>query len=84
MDSATIIGLTAGTLTTASFLPQVFKIWKSRSTKDISLGMFVSLCLGIGLWIVYGVLIRSIPVIITNGITLVLGSIILGLKLKYK
>ncbi len=52
MDFVNAIGLTAGALTTAAFLPQVVKTWKTRSTKDISLGMFLVLCSGIALWLV--------------------------------
>ncbi|MBI5639246.1 MAG: SemiSWEET transporter [Nitrospirae bacterium] len=83
MDSITMLGLAAGALTTASFLPQVIKTWRTRSTKDISLGMFVAFCAGICLWAVYGFLIHSLPVIITNVITFILASIILALKIRH-
>lgn len=84
MNSITLIGLLAGTLTTLSFLPQAIKTWKTQSTKDISLGMFLSFCSGVLLWVIYGFLIRDIPVICTNLVTLFLASTILWLKLKYK
>jgi MtN3 and saliva related transmembrane protein len=79
----TVVGLLAGTLTTISFLPQVLKTWKSKSAKDISLGMFLTFCAGVFLWIVYGVAVRDIPVIFTNVATFVLASTVLWLKLKY-
>jgi MtN3 and saliva related transmembrane protein len=84
MENTTIIGLMAGTLTTISFLPQVIKTWKSKSTKDISTGMFVTFCLGILLWVFYGIAINSLPVIITNVVTFMLAFVILVLKLKYR
>lgn len=84
VDSITAIGLTAGTLTTISFLPQVIKTWKSKSAKDISLAMFSTFCVGLFLWIVYGILEKDIPVIFTNTFTLVLAGTILYFKLTYK
>jgi MtN3 and saliva related transmembrane protein len=84
MDSIDLLGLVAGTLTTISFLPQVIKIWTSKSAKDISLTMFLLFSAGIFLWLIYGVFISSLPVILSNAITLVLASIILLFKFKYK
>ena len=82
--NVTIIGLLAGTLTTIAFLPQVIKTWKTKSTKDISLGMFLTFCTGVLLWIIYGILVKDIPVVIANIATLSLASTILWFKLKYK
>ena len=84
MNSIAMLGYVAGTLTTAAFLPQVIQTWKTKSTKDISLGMFVSFCTGVFLWLVYGFLIESSPVIFTNLATLLLAMIILSLKIRYK
>lgn len=84
LDHITLIGLAAGTLTTSAFIPQVIRTWKTRSTRDISLGMFIAFCAGIALWTTYGFMIESVPVIITNSVTFVLASIILGLKIRYK
>ncbi len=84
MDIITLLGLLAGTLTTISFVPQVIKTWKSQSAKDISLGMFVTFCAGIVLWLVYGILIQDVPVILTNAVTFILSSTILWMKLKYE
>ncbi|MHB8550610.1 MAG: SemiSWEET transporter, partial [Acidiferrobacterales bacterium] len=72
MEFANVFGFLAGTLTTIAFLPQAIKIWKTKSTKDISLGMFTLFVTGVFLWIVYGVGIGSVPVIIANTVTLVL------------
>ena len=84
MDSISWIGLLAGTLTTISFFPQMLKTWKTRSTKDISLVMFLLFCGGVLLWIVYGLFLGDIPVIMTNVATFILAFPILVLKLKYK
>jgi len=84
MDSITVLGLIGGTFTTASFFPQVLKTLKTRSTKDVSTGMFVLLSVGIGFWIAYGVKIDSVPVIVANSISLVLTLAMLGMKALYK
>ena len=67
-----------------AFLPQVIKIWRSKSTKDVSLGMLVMLCVGVFLWLVYGIYINALPVILANLETFVLALIILVLKIKYQ
>lgn len=84
MEMITLLGLTAGTLTTLSFIPQVIKIWKSKSAHDISFGMFIMFSLGILLWVIYGVLIESPPLVIANAVTLVLAIAILLLKRHYR
>lgn len=84
MDKITILGLLAGALTTTSFIPQVVKAWRSRSTKDVSLWMFLLLTIGVMMWVAYGFFIGSLPVIMTNVVTLVLVVILLVLKIKYK
>jgi MtN3 and saliva related transmembrane protein len=73
MNSITsTIGFIAAILTTVSFVPQVLKVWRTRSAKDISLGMYSLFTLGIATWLVYGVLIDSWPVILANLVTLIL------------
>jgi MtN3 and saliva related transmembrane protein len=84
LDIVTLIGLIAGTLATISFVPQVIKVWKTKSTRDISLGMFVLFCTGVFLWLVYGLMINSLPVILANAVTFILASVILYFKIKYK
>lgn len=78
-----IIGLLAGFCTTVSFLPQVAKTWRTRSTADISLGMFLVFTLGCCLWLMYGILMRDVAIILPNVVTIVLSTIILGCKLRY-
>ncbi len=79
----TLIGLAAAFCTTVAFLPQVIKTWRTRSTKDISLAMFLVFTTGIFLWLVYGLIIRDVPLIAANGITFVLSGTILYFKLRH-
>jgi MtN3 and saliva related transmembrane protein len=84
MDAVTTtLGLLAGTLTTIAFLPQVIKTWTSRSAKDLSLGMLGAFSAGVLLWLIYGFLIDSLPIILANAVTLILACANLVLKLKY-
>jgi len=84
MDAIQFVGLAAGMLTTIAFLPQVIKTWKSRSAKDLSLGMFSMFCVGVALWLAYGLLVWDIPVIAANLLTLMLASTLLFFKLRFK
>jgi MtN3 and saliva related transmembrane protein len=84
MDWVMVMGLVAGTLTTIAFVPQLLKTWKSRSAEDVSLGMLITFCTGVFLWLLYGLFIRSLPVILANVVTLLLAGTILVLKLKYR
>ncbi len=77
------VGYAAAVLTTLSFLPQVIKTWKTGSTRDISLGMFATFCLGVSLWAVYGFMIGSWPVILANISVLALAGTILVLKIRH-
>ena len=83
MDLTTAIGLAAGLLTTLSLVPQVTKIWKTRSAKDVSRKMFIAFCLGVALWLVYGVAKGDVPMMIWNSISLVLALSILAMKLRF-
>jgi MtN3 and saliva related transmembrane protein len=77
------IGLLAGLLTTIAFVPQVLKIYRTKSGRDISARMFTMFSIGILLWLYYGVLLQSIPIILANAVTLVLTLAILALKIRY-
>jgi MtN3 and saliva related transmembrane protein len=83
MELATVLGTVAGVLTTAAFVPQVVKTWRTRSARDISGVMFVAFSVGVALWIVYGVLVRAAPVVVANGVTLVLALAILVMKIRF-
>lgn len=83
MEIITALGLFAGTLTTVSFVPQVLKTWKFKETRDISLLMYIIFFTGILLWFSYGILIKNTPIIVANGVSLVLVFIVLVLKIRY-
>lgn len=76
------IGLVAATMTTLAFLPQVMQTWRSGSTAGLNLPMLVVLTSGIALWLFYGLALGQLPVILANGATLVLVSVLLALKLR--
>ncbi len=82
MDNLDALGFLAGTLTTIAFLPQVARTWRTRRTDDISLAMLVMFSIGVGLWIIYGVLMKSLPMIMANTATLILVFFILGIKIQ--
>lgn len=84
MNFVTILGLSAGTITTIAFLPQVIKVWKTKSAKDVSFVMLITFCIGVFLWLVYGILRQDVAVITANVVTLILNLIIVWLKIKYK
>ena len=84
IDTVTIIGLIAAAFTTISLFPQVLKVWKTKSTRDISTGMFSLFCGGVFLWFVYGVFINDLPIIIANSLAFIQALIILIFKIKYK
>jgi MtN3 and saliva related transmembrane protein len=83
MESTTLIGLAAGFLTTIAFVPQVTKIWKSKSAKDVSLPTFVAFAIGVALWIAYGIMKQEPPIVLWNGVTLLLAIAILWMKVKF-
>ncbi len=76
-----LVGFIAAACTTIAFAPQLIKAWRTRSTEDISLGMYLILTFGILMWLIYGVLLGDAPLVIANGITLALASGILLLKI---
>ncbi len=77
------IGGIAATLTTCSFIPQVWRVWQTKHTKDISLHMYALFTLGVTLWLAYGILLGAWPIIVANGITLLLAGTVLVLKLRF-
>lgn len=79
-----IIGIIAGMLTTIAFVPQVLKTWRSKSAKDLSLGMFSMFCAGVVLWLVYGISTKDLPIILANSFTLMLSLTLLYFKFSFK
>ncbi|HEY9299421.1 MAG TPA: SemiSWEET transporter [Phormidium sp.] len=84
MKSIDILGFIAATLTSIAFLPQLVKTWKTKSAGDVSFGMLFTFCTGVFLWLLYGILIQSWPVIAANFLTLIFNVVILSLKIRYK
>ena len=84
MNPITILGLIAAAFTTLSFLPQAIKAIKTKNTKDLSLVMYSIFTIGVLLWLIYGVLVKDLPIIVSNAITFVLAVVILIMKIKYK
>lgn len=78
-----LIGYAATTLSIVSFLPQVAKSWKTKSTKDVSLPMYLIFTVSQALWLTYGILILSWPLIVANAIIFILSLSVLLLKLRY-
>ncbi|PKO52751.1 MAG: hypothetical protein CVU26_06040 [Betaproteobacteria bacterium HGW-Betaproteobacteria-2] len=79
---ANLIGFLAATLTTIAFIPQVIKVWRTRSTRDVSIGMYTLFTAGVALWFCYGLMIGSWPVIMANVVTLVLAGLVLIMKIR--
>ena len=78
-----IVGILAGVLCTVSFLPQAIKIFKTKRAGDLSLITFVALCFGILLCLIYGIMIKELPIILANAAMLVLALLIVVMKIKY-
>lgn len=83
MIPADAIGIVAGVLTTLAFVPQVIRVWRTRSARDLSLASFAIFTAGVALWLLYGVAIDALPVIVANAATLVLAAAILVMKLAF-
>lgn len=81
--SPDLIGYGAAILTTAAFVPQALKSWSSRDLSGVSLSMYSLFTLGVALWLLYGILLKSWPIILANLITLILASVVLMLKISH-
>ena len=82
MTVADWTGNSAAALTTIAFIPQVWKVWRTSRTAGISLGMYTLFTAGVALWLAYGVMLDSWPIIVANSITLLLAGIVLVIKIK--
>lgn len=76
-------GFAAAALTTFSFIPQAIMTIRTRDTRGISLGMYTMFTLGVALWLVYGIMLGSWPMILANTVTLALAGTVFALKLRY-
>src|SRR5271157_6405059 len=84
MSLISLVGFAAGTLCTLAYLPQALHSFRTKSVRDISLTMLVSLNVGLLLWVAYGFLIRSLPIILPNAITFLLAFPLLIMKVRYR
>lgn len=81
--SPDLIGSVAAVLTTVSFVPQVWKTWRSRDVSGISLLMYAVFTTGVGLWLIYGLLLGAWPLILANAVTFTLALLILSMRIRY-
>ncbi len=84
LDLHNLVGYAAAILTTVAFVPQVLKSWKTRDLSGILLPMYSFFTMGVIMWLVYGAMLGSWPIIIANAITMVLASVVLALKVIHR
>lgn len=84
MQLLDIIGILGGITTTISYVPQIIKIYKTKSADDVSYGMYFLLYVGLGFWFTYGLMINATHMVIANLITVGFMTIIMYMKYKYK
>ena len=78
------IGILAGTLTTLAFVPQVIRVWRLKSAKDLSIWWLIIFCTGVSTWLIYGFMINDLPVILANAATMFLLILIIIAKIIYQ
>jgi len=83
MDMTQVIGIFAGICTSSSMLPQLIKTIKEKKADEISKLMLIALMTGVATWIIYGILRKDLPIIITNAFSLLLNTIMIVLRIKY-
>ena len=84
MQLIQILGLAAGTITSITFVPQVIKIWQTRSAKDLSIAMLMLLLLGVAMWLAYGIIVGDIAIIYTNSMVMAMGLLMVYFKFRFK
>jgi MtN3 and saliva related transmembrane protein len=84
MRLTTLLGFVAGMLTTVSFVPQVFRAWRTKSCHDLSWGMLITFSAGVVLWLAYGIRLWAMPIILANAVTLALLVTIGAMKVHYR
>ena len=84
MDWTEVIGLTASALSSLTFIPQVYRAWKTKSVNDLSLAMIFFIFFSTILWLIYGFGRGALPVIICNGVILVLSIALIYFKFSFK
>jgi MtN3 and saliva related transmembrane protein len=84
MDVTDFIGYLAAFLTTFAFVPQALHSWKTRDLSGVSLSMYSIFGAGVAAWLVYGLLIKSWPIVAANAVTFILACMVLWLKIKHR
>lgn len=84
LSAADLIGTAAALCSMASFTPQIVKIWRERDASSVSLRMYVVTVTGFSLWVAYGAMTGSWPIVGSNVVCLILSAIILGLKWRFR
>lgn len=84
MDLRDLVGYVAAVLTTMAFVPQALKSWQTRDLSGVSLPMYSLFTAGVALWLLYGVMLSSWPIVIANIITLTLAGLVLVLKMMHR
>ena len=84
MNTVDVLGLLAGSLTTVAFVPQVLRVWRTRSTSDISMPMYAVFTSGTMTWLLYGLALGALPVILANVITTGLAASVIVMKLRFE
>lgn len=83
MTAIDLLGMTAGCISSVTFLPQVIKTWKTKSAADVSLLMFTFATISVIMWLVYGVILQNVPIIFTNSMVLFFSLVMLYFKFRY-
>jgi MtN3 and saliva related transmembrane protein len=83
MQASDLLGWLAATLTTAAFVPQAWRTYRTRDVSGISLRMYGMITLGVALWLAYGIVLQEAPMIVANSLGLLLACAVLVMKLRY-
>ena len=83
MQVSDMLGYAAATLTTASFVPQAWRTFRTKDVSGISLKMYTVFTLGVAVWLAYGIVLGEVPMMLANGLTLVLACAVLVMRLRY-
>jgi MtN3 and saliva related transmembrane protein len=83
MQASDILGYVAGTLTTVSLLPQVWRTFRTKDVSGISLRMYFIFTVGIAIWLTYGIVLGEVPMMVANSASLFLACLVLAMKVRY-
>ena len=84
MPGTEILGFIAAIGTTGAFIPQAYKVYKTKKTEDLSLGTFILFSTGVLLWSIYGLVVGSLSIFLANSLTFLMALYILIMKIKHK